>query len=134
VAASCERGRYEPSGEQKLYSNYSLESYRKGSITVQHKSKSSQRPQSGHVTKFSSSMKFSMANAVPLESDSRGTQDHIFFPPTVQTARNGGPGSRIKLRRNRVAVIPPELGSLSVASHDSQGYGGHILTRLHTDD
>jgi hypothetical protein len=29
-------------------------------------------------------------------------------------------------------VIPPGIGSLSVAFYDSQGYGGGILTRLHT--
>jgi hypothetical protein len=35
--------------------------------------------------------------------------------------------------RNRVAQIYPRaLGSLSVASYDSQGYGGGILSRLHT--
>jgi hypothetical protein len=34
--------------------------------------------------------------------------------------------------RNRVAQIYPwALGSLSVASNDSQGYGGGILSRLH---
>jgi hypothetical protein len=35
--------------------------------------------------------------------------------------------------RNRVAQIYPRaLGFLSVPSHDSQGYGGSILSRLHT--
>jgi hypothetical protein len=35
--------------------------------------------------------------------------------------------------RNKVAQIYPRaLGSLSVASYDSQGYGGGILSRLHT--
>jgi hypothetical protein len=29
-------------------------------------------------------------------------------------------------------LYPRVLGSLSVASYDSQGYGGGILTRLHT--
>jgi hypothetical protein len=34
---------------------------------------------------------------------------------------------------NRVAQLYPRtLGSLFVASYDSQGYGGGILTRLHT--
>jgi restriction endonuclease Mrr len=37
------------------------------------------------------------------------------------------------LLRNRVAQLYPQaLGSLFVASYDSQGYGGGILTRLHT--
>jgi hypothetical protein len=36
--------------------------------------------------------------------------------------------------RNRVAQLYPRaLGSLLVASYDSQGYGGSILTSLHTD-
>jgi hypothetical protein len=35
--------------------------------------------------------------------------------------------------RNRVAQLYPRaLGSLFVASYDSQGYSGSILTRLHT--
>jgi hypothetical protein len=35
--------------------------------------------------------------------------------------------------RNRVAQLYPwALGSLFVASYDSQGYGGGFLTRLHT--
>jgi hypothetical protein len=34
--------------------------------------------------------------------------------------------------RNRVAQLYPRaLGSLFVASYDSQGYGGSIITRLH---
>jgi hypothetical protein len=33
-----------------------------------------------------------------------------------------------------VSLLPHlRLGSLSVASYDSQGYGGGILSRLHTD-
>jgi hypothetical protein len=33
---------------------------------------------------------------------------------------------------DRVAQLYPQApGSLSVASYDSQGYGGFILTRLH---
>jgi hypothetical protein len=36
--------------------------------------------------------------------------------------------------RYRVAQIYPRaLGSLSVTSYDSQGYGGGILTRHHTE-
>jgi hypothetical protein len=35
--------------------------------------------------------------------------------------------------RNRVAQLYPRaLGSLSVSSYDSQGYGGDILARPHT--
>jgi hypothetical protein len=54
-----------------------------------------------------------LASAVPLES--LEDQVPIFISP-----------------RNRVAQIYPRaLGSLSVASSDSQGYGGGILSRLH---
>jgi hypothetical protein len=36
--------------------------------------------------------------------------------------------------RNKVAQLYPwALGSLFVTSYDSQGYGGGILTSLHTD-
>jgi hypothetical protein len=39
---------------------------------------------------------------------------------------------RIYIPRNRVAQLYPHaLGSLSVASHDSQNYGGGIRTHLH---
>jgi hypothetical protein len=42
-------------------------------------------------------------------------------------------GPPIISRRNRVAQIYPwALGSLSVASYDSEAYGGGILSRLHT--
>jgi hypothetical protein len=35
--------------------------------------------------------------------------------------------------RNRVAQLHPQAqGSLYVVSYDSQGYGGGILTHLHT--
>jgi hypothetical protein len=35
--------------------------------------------------------------------------------------------------RNRAAQLyPPALGSIFIASYDSQGYGGGIRTRLHT--
>jgi hypothetical protein len=37
--------------------------------------------------------------------------------------------------RNRVVQLYPQaLGSLSVASYDSQGYGGGIRTRLHAGE
>jgi hypothetical protein len=51
------------------------------------------------------------------------------LPPT------GGPGPHIYIPPpgNKVAQLYPRaLYSLSVASYDSQGYGGGILTRLHT--
>jgi hypothetical protein len=46
----------------------------------------------------------------------------------------GGPGPRIYIPQEQGGpVVPPQaLGSLFVASYDSQGYGGRILTCLHT--
>jgi hypothetical protein len=42
-------------------------------------------------------------------------------------------GSRIYIPQKQGGpVIPQALGFLSVASYDSQGYGGSILSRLHT--
>jgi hypothetical protein len=45
----------------------------------------------------------------------------------------GGPGPHIYIPQEQGGpVIPPStLGSLFVASYDSQGYGGGIRTRLH---
>jgi hypothetical protein len=67
-----------------------------------------------------------LARAFTLGSKSRRTHDHILL-------------SHMRLQvpifispRNRVAQLYPRvLGSLFVASYDSQGYGGGILTRLH---
>jgi hypothetical protein len=45
-----------------------------------------------------------------------GDQVPVFMPPSDKVAQ----------------LYPPEPGSLFVAFYDSQGYGGGILTRLHT--
>jgi hypothetical protein len=64
------------------------------------------------------------ASIVILRSESRGTQTTFYClrfenPPTRRVS-------------NRVArLYPRELGSLFVASYDSQGYGGSIRPRLH---
>jgi hypothetical protein len=50
-----------------------------------------------------------LARAVILGSESRGTCDHILLPHIVTS-----------------------LFVASVASYDSQGYGGGIRTRIHT--
>jgi hypothetical protein len=45
----------------------------------------------------------------------------------------GGPGPRIYIPQEQGdPVIPPGTGFPFVASNDSQGNGGGILTRLHT--
>jgi hypothetical protein len=73
-----------------------------------------------------------LARAVTLGSKSRRTYDHILLPH-LRLPKPGGPRPRIYSPQEQgVPDIPPALGSLSVASYDSQGYGGSILTRLHT--
>jgi hypothetical protein len=71
-----------------------------------------------------------LASAVPLGSESHGT---IFYCPNSWDSPNlEGQVTVFISPRNRVAQIYPRaLGSLSVVSYDSQGYGGGILIRLH---
>jgi hypothetical protein len=73
-----------------------------------------------------------LARAVTLGSKFRGPHDHILLSH-LRLPQLGGPGPSI--------YIPQEQGGLAiplgtpfpfVASYDSQGYGGGILTRLHT--
>jgi hypothetical protein len=73
-----------------------------------------------------------LARAVPLDSESRETQDDILLSQFLRLPQPGGPGPVFIPPRNRVAQIYPRaLGSLSAASYDSQGYGGDILFHLH---
>jgi hypothetical protein len=71
-----------------------------------------------------------LASAVILVSESCGTHNHILLRfETSPTSRIKSPYLSL---RNRVAQLYPQaLGSISVASYDSQGYGGGIRTRLH---
>jgi hypothetical protein len=48
-----------------------------------------------------------LASAVPLGSESRGTQDHILLPQFLRLPQPGGPGPRIYIPRNRVVQIYP---------------------------
>jgi hypothetical protein len=41
-------------------------------------------------------------------------------------------GSKFRRTHDHTLLSHLRLGSLSVASYDSQGYGGGILSRLHT--
>jgi hypothetical protein len=43
-----------------------------------------------------------------------------------------GPGPRIYIPQEQGDPEPRALGSLFIASYDSQGHGGGILNRLHT--
>jgi hypothetical protein len=64
---------------------------------------------------------------------SRGTRDHILLSQFLRLPKPGDPGPRIYIPQGQGGPdIPPALSSLSVVSYVSQGYGGGILTRLHT--
>jgi hypothetical protein len=71
-----------------------------------------------------------LARAVTLGSKSRRNHDHILLS-RLRILQPGGPGPVFISPRNRVAQLYPRaLGSLSVASYDSQGYGADILSRF----
>jgi hypothetical protein len=74
-----------------------------------------------------------LASAVILRSDSRGTYDHILLSP-IRDSRNleGQIPVFIPPRQRAVCLYHQELGSIFVASYDSQGNGGGIRQRLHT--
>jgi hypothetical protein len=74
-----------------------------------------------------------LARAVILRSKSRGTHDHILLSQIRDSPNLEDQVPVIISPRNRVAQLYPQaLGSLFVASYDSQSYGGGIRTRLHT--
>jgi hypothetical protein len=67
-----------------------------------------------------------------LGSKSRRTHGHMLLSH-LRLPEPGGPGPRIHIPHEQGGpVIPPGTGFLFVASYDSQGYGGGILTRLDT--
>jgi hypothetical protein len=71
--------------------------------------------------------------SVSLGSQSRRTQGQILLSQFLRLPQPWGSGPRILSRRNRAAQLYPRaLGSRSFACYDSQGYGGGILSRLHT--
>jgi hypothetical protein len=73
-----------------------------------------------------------LASAVILGSESRGTHDHILLSQIWDSPNLEGLVPVFISPRNRVALLYPQtLGSLFVSSHDSQGYGWSIRTRLH---
>jgi hypothetical protein len=68
-----------------------------------------------------------------FRSESRGTYDHILLSQIRDSPNQEGQVPVFISSRNRVAqVYPQAMGSLFVASYDSQGYGGGMRTRLHT--
>jgi hypothetical protein len=73
-----------------------------------------------------------LARAVTPGSKSLRTHDHILLSH-LRLPQPGGPGPRIYIPQEQGGpVIPPGTGFPFVASYDSQGCGGGILTRLHT--
>jgi hypothetical protein len=72
-----------------------------------------------------------LASAVILRSESHGTHDHILLS---QIRYSPNPEDQVLVfisPRNKVARLYTQaLGSLFVASYDSQGYGGGIRPRL----
>jgi hypothetical protein len=74
-----------------------------------------------------------LGSAVILRSESHGTHDHILLS---QIRDSPNLESQVPVHispRNRVALLYPQaLGSLFVASCDSQGYRGGIRPRFHT--
>jgi hypothetical protein len=73
------------------------------------------------------------ASAVILGSVSRGTHDHILLSQTRDSPNLEGQIPVFISPTSRVAQLYPQaLGSLFVASYNSQDYGGGIRTRLHT--
>jgi hypothetical protein len=74
-----------------------------------------------------------LAGAVILRSESRGTHDQILLSQIRDSPNLEDQVPVFISSRNRVAQLYPQaLGSLFVASCDSQGYGGGIRPLLHT--
>jgi hypothetical protein len=68
-------------------------------------------------------------SAVIFESGSRGTQKHILLSQIRDSSYLEGKVPVFIFPRNRVAQLYPQaLCSISVASYNSQGYGGGIRT------
>jgi hypothetical protein len=74
-----------------------------------------------------------LVSAVILKSKFRGTHDHILMSQIRDSPNLEGQAPVFISPRKRVARLYPQaLGSLFVASYDSQGYGGGIRPHLHT--
>jgi hypothetical protein len=72
------------------------------------------------------------ASAVTLGSESRGTCDHILLSQLRDSPDLKGQFPILISPQYRVAQLYPQaLGSLFVASSDSQGYEGGIRIDLH---
>jgi hypothetical protein len=86
----------------------------------------------GRVSNFQ--LVLGLISTVFLVYVSRGTHQHIFIISILRLPQLAGPHSCTNSRRNKMAQLcPRELHSLSVAPYGSKGYGGGILTRVHTE-
>jgi hypothetical protein len=75
-----------------------------------------------------------LASAVILRSESRVTHDQILLSQIRDSPNLEGQAPLFTSPTNRVAQLYPQaVGSLFVASYYSQGYGGGIRLRLHTE-
>jgi hypothetical protein len=73
-----------------------------------------------------------LASTADLKSESRGTRDHILFSQIRDSPSIEGQDPVFISPRNRVVQLYPQaLGSVFVASYESQGYGGGNRRRLH---
>jgi hypothetical protein len=73
-----------------------------------------------------------LSRTITLGAKSRRIHDHILLSH-LRLPQPGGPGPHIYIPQEQGGpVIPPGTGFRFVASYDSQGCGGGILTRLHT--
>jgi hypothetical protein len=73
-----------------------------------------------------------LASTVIVGSESRGTHKQILLSQIRDSPNLEGQVPVFIYPRNRVAELYPQaLGSLFISSHNSQGYGGGIRSRLH---
>jgi hypothetical protein len=75
-----------------------------------------------------------LASAVILRSEYPGTHDILLSQNRDYLNLEGQVPVFISLRDRMARLYPQALGSLFVASYDSQGYGGGIQNRLHSED
>jgi hypothetical protein len=73
-----------------------------------------------------------LASAVILRSKSRGTHDILLSQIRDSSNLEGQVPVFISLRNRVARLYPQALGSLFVASYESQGYGGSVRPPLHT--
>jgi hypothetical protein len=76
-----------------------------------------------------------LARAVILRSEALGANDKIVLSQIRDSPNLEGQVPLFISPRNSVdRLYPQALGSLFIVSYDSQGYGGDIRTRLHTEN